>query len=251
MRTLALGGLVAMLVLVATFLAPAVAAAPTAVAAGHGPLGSPTQAPTTVWAGYVALGSAGSVTKVSGTWTQPAVTCGSATRYALFFVGVDGTSLSDIEDIGTAAQCSGGTASYLAEWQFTYAGGPISSITIHPGDTISASIVYSSGNFTIKLTDGSHTFSKKVYQPGDARDSAECIVARPTTISGALHLANFGTVTFSSCKATISAVSGGIGSFASVFELTMTQTTSTKPLAVPSALQTGKKGFSVAWKRAN
>ena len=74
------------------------------------------------WSGYVATG--GGFTSVTADWTEPAVSCGSQTTYASFWIGLDGDGSSSVEQIGTEADCSGGHASYAA-WYEMYPGGPV------------------------------------------------------------------------------------------------------------------------------
>ena len=55
--------------------------------------------------------------------------------------------------------------------------------------------------------------------------SAEWIVERPTVNGAISTLANFGTITFSNCTATVNSTTGGIGSFP-VNEVVMYSSTS-------------------------
>ncbi|MGH1552821.1 G1 family glutamic endopeptidase [Streptomyces sp. L7] len=72
---------------------------------------------STNWSGYAATGSTGAYTSVTSSWTQPTVTCGSATTYSSFWVGLDGYSNSALEQTGTEADCIGGKATYGAWWE--------------------------------------------------------------------------------------------------------------------------------------
>ena len=99
----------------------------------------------------------------------------------------------------------------------------ISSMTIQPGDSISASVQYlasgtHAGDFELTITDNSRandsftTFqlSSATQSPTAARSSAEWIVEAPTVGGNIADLANFGSVTFTSASATINGVSGPI-----------------------------------------
>lgn len=252
-------GLIAGMIAVGALLVSGGAAAVPLVSGSHaGVNASVSDYASTNWAGYFASSTALSVTKVGGTWVEPAARCTSAPRYAVFWVGIDGAGSPTVEQTGTFAICYGGTASYYAWWELY----PLNSIqiigtiSVHPGDTIAAFVTFAAGEFTMSITDGAQKFSTVGTQPGTERNSAECIVERPSLISGGeatlAHLANFGVVTFSSCTATIGGVSGGIGTFANVGEITMvSQLAGHATLALPSALGATKSSFSVTWKKAN
>ena len=95
-----------------------------------------TRSTSTNWAGYSATG--GTFTSVSATWKQPAATCTSATAYSSFWVGLDGDGTNTVEQTGTDADCSSGKPVYYA-WYEMYPKFPVNlSLTINPGDTISA-----------------------------------------------------------------------------------------------------------------
>ena len=75
------------------------------------PLGIRNTVESTNWAGYAVVGS--DVSDVVGTWIQPAVTCSSQTAYVATWVGIDGYSSDTVEQTGTLAYCSGGSAVLL------------------------------------------------------------------------------------------------------------------------------------------
>src|SRR3989440_8287423 len=94
------------------------------------------------------------------------------------------------------------------------------------------------GRFTVTITDTTTgvSFSTSARVHSAQRSSAEWIAEAPSSSGGILPLANFGTVSFSSCTATISGTTGSIGSFgASVQQITMV-TSSGNVKAQPSAL---------------
>jgi Peptidase A4 family len=211
---------------------------------------------STNWAGYGAVGSAtDTVTAVSASWIEPTLTCKSATSIAVFWVGIDGmvSSAPSVEQTGTIGECVGGVASYGAWWEVYPVNSiqVISSITVTPGDHFTASVTYSSATskFAMKITDTTTgaTFTKKMAYSSAARETAECIAERPSGSSGLYPLANFGKATFTDCKATISGTSAGIGTFATVYEITMA--TTVHSLAVPGALKSSTT-FTVTWKHS-
>lgn len=209
------------------------------------------------WAGYGAVGAANhTVTDVSASWVEPTLKCTSTTAIAVFWVGIDGmvTTAPSVEQTGTLGECVGGVASYAAWWEIF----PVNSIqviptiTVSPGDHFNASVSYSTSTskFTMKITDTTTgaSFVKKRAYTAASRATAECIAERPSGGSGLYPLANFAKATFTDCVATISGTHGGIGTFAKVYEITMT--TPVHSLAVPGSL-TAKKTFTVTWKHSS
>jgi Peptidase A4 family len=257
MHQRALGGIFAVLVLVGVLLFPGIAAAaPLAGKSDAGINATITNYVSGNWAGYVASGSSGSTTKVAGAWVQPTATCTSGSSYAVFWVGIDGafSPSSTVEQVGTLLHCSGSTVTQYAWWELfpLNAIQKITTITVHSGDHITASVTYSGGTYTMSIKDGTHSFSKTGTQSGTVRNSAECIAERPSVGGTPTHLTKFGTVTFSSCTGTISGHSGGIGTFSSVGKITMESLlTGHAVLASPGALNSTKTSFSVTWKKAN
>jgi len=208
------------------------------------------------WAGYAATTTTtGAVSKVTGSWIEPAVTCPSGTSVislVAFWVGIDGFSSKTVEQTGTLAECSGSVLVGYFTWWELY---PLNDIqlvgSVSPGDHISAHVTWNGGSsFTmyIKDTTTGVAFSKTASQSA-TETSAECIAEAPTSGGTITPLPDFGKVTFGTCTATISGVSGGIGSFSSVYEIT-TVDSAKKVLMQPSAL-TNKKTFHVTWKAAS
>ncbi len=172
---------------------------------------------STNWSGYAAetnLNSpaANAVTMVSGSWKVPTVT-GKTNAYSSVWVGMDGYSSASVEQLGTEQDTSkSGATRYYAWWE-TYPNPSvqISGMTISPGDSMSASVTYSGGAFTLQMTDQTTGQSFSTTQSATAqRSSAEWIVEAPSSISGVLPLANFGTATFTQAQATINGVTGAI-----------------------------------------
>lgn len=207
------------------------------------------------WSGYAVASTSGSVTMASGSWVEPSVTCGGGSSYAAFWVGIDGFNSNTVEQTGTLASCSSGKASYSAWYEFYPAGSvTISSIKVHPGDSFTATISYSSstGSFTTTLTDVTTgvSYSTSASASGAARSSAECIAERPSIGGSITKLANFGTVGFSSCSATINGVSAAFGTFSGITSINMVGR-SGRLLAQTSALGADQASFTVTWKASN
>jgi hypothetical protein len=222
---------------------------------------------STNWAGYAINAATDSVSQVKGSWTEPAVTCssGTTTGYAVFWVGIDGLTSGTVEQTGTAAECANGVASYFAWYEFYPS--PImeiASLTVSPGNVISASVRYSTSTskFTISIKDVTtgKSFSHSAAVSGADRSSAEWIAEAPAYCSSPTclyPLANFRTASFGkdttrvtgTNAATVSGSTKPILKFGSmVEELVMVDLppgTTTK--AQPSALSTDGTSFSITW----
>ncbi len=214
------------------------------------------------WSGYAVTGSSGSFTSVSGSWTVPSLTCAPGNQYAAFWAGIDGFNSNTVEQTGVLAECSSGTILYSAWYEF-YPASPVyapSSDTVKPGDTVSATVTYSSssGTFTATLTDTTQGWtyaSPATSVSGAAQSSAECITERPAIGGSLTKLANFGIVYFgydnTGVSSTCSANGSAFGSFgASVQEITMVDFAG-RILAQPSSLSGDGSSFSVTWKASN
>ncbi len=164
------------------------------------------------WAGYVATGATGKFTSVSASWVQPAATCTSGDQYSAFWVGLDGYTSSTVEQTGSAADCTGKTASYYAWWEIYPAAETEISEPVAPGDTFTASVNYTGGEYVLTIADTTHPWSFTITQPESAakRSSAEVIAEAPccTSRGGILPLTNFGTVDFASALVNGSALAG-------------------------------------------
>jgi hypothetical protein len=196
------------------------------------------------WSGYVATGSFRSV---SANWTEPTGHCASARRYASFWVGLDGFNSNTVEQTGSDVDCSGGSPVYYS-WYEMYPAYPHNfSNTVRPGDHFFGSVTYNGGSgYTLVLQDltqgWKHTVNKSL--SGAANSSAEVIAEAPSSLTGVLPLADFGTVHFSNSTANGSP----IGNFAPA-QIVMVGN-SGRPKDSVSSL-TGGGSFSATWLRAN
>lgn len=218
-------------------------------------------AESTNWSGYAVTGS--SFTSAEGSWTVPTVNCSGVKgdQYAAFWVGLDGYNSNTVEQTGTLSYCVGSQASYISWFEFypnpMY---EILVVPVNPGDTVSASVVYSGQEFTVTITDvtSGKTYSTSSRVRGAARSSAEWIAEAPccTNSGGILPLADFGTGYFgqaytsvnSTNYATDSTASGAIGSFpsASQIEINKVSSSTSPQTSTCSALADGTS-FSCAW----
>ena len=212
-------------------------------AISHAPNHKITHSTSTNWAGYAVTG--GTYTRVTASWTQPAVNC-SSTAYSSFWVGIDGDTSNTVEQTGTEADCNGSTPVYSA-WYEMYPKYPTNySNPVAPGDHFTATVSTDGrGNFTLTLSNTTRGWTQSVSKKlrGAALASAEIIAEAPSSRSGVLPLANFGSVGFSGSQvngATLTSSTPGLD------PITMQSGSTVK--AQPSGMSSGS--FSVAWKHA-
>ncbi len=210
------------------------------------------------WSGYAVTGSAGSVSDAKGSWIVPTANCAATPGAdAAFWVGIDGFSDSTVEQTGVLIECSSsGTPTYLAWFElFPRPAFQITSVSISPGDTISAEVKYSFGKFFVYLTDlkTGQSFTTSASVGNAQRTSAEWIAEAPSSGGSILPLADFTTAFYGSgytsvpntSSATVNGVSGPISSFSHT-SITMV-TSSGVVKASPSGLSTDGTSFSVTW----
>jgi Peptidase A4 family len=202
-----------------------------------------TNSTSTNWSGYAVTGS--KFTSVSSSWTEPTATC-SATAYSSFWVGLDGDTSNTVEQTGTDADCSGRTPQYYA-WYEMYPKYPVNfRNTVKPGDKLSASVTTNgSGSFTLKISDSTQGWSQTVSAKLKSAKlaSAEVIAEAPSSSSGVLPLANFGTVSFTGASANGSLLTG---STPRIDPITMQSGSTVK--AQPGSISSG--AFSVTWRHS-
>ena len=201
------------------------------------------------------------VTKVSGSWKVPQVINNTSLGWSSTWVGIDGFSSSTVEQIGTeqdtlATASKYGMPQYYA-WYEMYPAYPvtITSVPIHYGDSITASVTYSgtstdsSGTFTLSITNitTGKSFSINQTLTSAKRSAAEWIEEAPSSTSGVLPLANFQTVTFTGSTATVgSSTDATIGNLNNASINMVTPTLQLKDTT--SALNSTGDGFTVTFK---
>ncbi len=199
---------------------------------------------STNWSGYAATGR--TYGSVSASWTEPTGHCSSGNQYSSFWVGLDGFNSSTVEQTGSEVDCSGATPRYYS-WYEMFPAFPVNfSNTVRPGDHFNGSVTFSgTSTFTLVLADTTQGWSHTITATlaGAARSSAEVIAEAPSSTSGVLPLANFGTVNFSASKANGSS----IGTF-NPTQIIMVGN-SGRPKDSVSALS-GGTSFSVTWLRS-
>lgn len=215
----------------------------------------PTQSSSN-WSGY-AIEPGSQVDAVGGSWVIPTISSTGRSSDSAVWVGIDGwDGGTTVEQIGTNEDIVHGQASYSA-WVELYGDespqGQLGTyyyqytlpLTVNPGDTIDASVVYEGGSsFTFTIQDipvsggtpstWQSTLTMQYAVPAAA--SAEWIVEAPEIGNGEATLANFGTVSFAGAWATIAGRTGSINSFSNSFAVDMsdpsggTATVSNPPL---------------------
>jgi len=144
------------------------------------------------WSGYAKTGS---YTSVTAAWVVPSVAASrKGATYSSQWVGIDGFNNNSLIQTGTEADYYSGSAHYAAWWEILPAAETvIPSITVHPGDQMTASILKGSGNsWTITITDtttGQSSTTPHTYAgPGT---SAEWIEEAPSIGGRVATLANY------------------------------------------------------------
>jgi hypothetical protein len=224
----------------------------------------------------------GAVTDVQGTWVVPTISgsggrlgssgtqCSDSenTWYDMSdWVGIDGFVSPTVEQTGTSSDCYYGQAYYYAWYEFYPAGSVlVSSVTVHPGDTMTAEVSYSGGMFTTTITDETthQTFTSDPTAVAGAQTNSAEWIAESAYFDGFLALTQTSLVHFSDATATIGGVTQSISDWgSSVYWLLMVDynfgfnqetgvaTPSTMTLAYakayPSVVGKSDDGFYVVW----
>lgn len=232
------------------------------------------------WSGYVAFTGKknhpdptfGSVTEASGSWIVPKLTAShEGDTYSAAWVGIDGFANSVVEQIGTEHDVINGHPVYYAWFEMFPADSQlIEGFPVHKGDKIEGKVTYegqdSATNDLFRLVIKNHTRKVKfvVYQstlPGHPAhlSSANWIVEAPATVVsndclGFLPLADFRTIFFNDCHATINGETGTIGNEHWTHTSISMVSTGGVVKDIPSDLCHNKKSkckkdaFSVLWK---
>ena len=212
--------------------------------------GGATDVESTNWSGYAATGADGAFSSVSSSWTQPTASCTSrrGDTYAAFWVGLDGYSSDTVEQTGTLIECVGRTAYYYGWYEMYPAALTLYSNTVKPGDAMSASVTFSgTETYTLVLTDTTQDWSETftANESGLDRSSAEVITEAPSSSSGVLPLADFGTVTYGA-----SLVNGSsLAAASSLADITMVDNSGLDKDTTGSIASNGS--FSNTWVRSS
>lgn len=210
------------------------------------------------WSGYAAVTNINkpgsrSVSFVTGTWTIPTLTATPDTSYSSIWVGIDGYSSGTVEQIGTEQDWVDGAQQNYAwfemypDYSFEIVGFPanngdlVTGIVSYVGDHEFQLILINYTNQVFTIVPSGYT-----YAPKAKRSSAEWIVEAPF-LNTILPLADFGTVTFVGCEATIRDVTGTISTPIWEFDALTMVTADGEVKALPSDLSNDGSSFSVTW----
>jgi hypothetical protein len=257
------------LLIAATVVATIAASSGTASTTRQFTRNSGAQSVSSNWSGYVLQdqNAAGlQFTSVTGTWKVPTTICTSApTSSAAFWVGLGGSSssASGLEQTGTGADCSNGTAKYYAWYEILPAASVQVPLKVKAGDQITTSVNVHGTTVLIQIKNRTRktSFTKSLQVAAPDISSAEWIAEAPSACTNSgrcsvLPLANFGTVTFTRAAAIASSHPGTItdptwakDSITLVPEgsnFFAAQASSTAG-ATPGALSTDGRSFGVSW----
>jgi hypothetical protein len=121
---------------------------------------------------------------------------------------------------------------------------------VDPGDIISAEVQYvSKGTFELTITNVTEgvTFSTRQRAQSAQRLSAEWVEEAPWS-GGVLPLADFGTVGFAYCSATMNGHAGAIDDGLWQYDSVTMETSGGTVKAQPSSLSADGESFLVAWE---
>ncbi len=191
------------------------------------------------WSGYAVSGQ---FTSITGRWTVPTASRTSGATYSSSWIGIDGFNDPELIQTGTEQDYYNGAAHYGAWWEILPAPATFISMTVHPGDHMSASIKQTSlGHWTISLTDTTtgKSFSTKQLYHGPL-SSAEWILEAPTVNGQQAPLAHYSRTVFDPGTA-----NGASPHLTSAARGVMIQ--NSKQVSTPSSPDSDADGFAVAY----
>jgi len=225
------------------------------------------------WSGYAATGTTFST--VAGSWVQPTANCATATSpttASAFWIGLGGdTGSTSLEQVGTEADCSGGSVSYSAWYELVPKAAVKIALKVSAGDKLSASVRVAGTKIALTIRNQStgKSFTKTLTMASPDVSSAEWIAEAPSVLTPGgtqvLPLTDFGTIRFSSATAT--SASGHTGTISdSAWSATriLLESQSGRPgpygrfareelgtvQAIPTTLSRDGSAFSVAWRES-
>jgi hypothetical protein len=238
---------------------------------GSAPAAEATSSTSSNWAGYAVMRSGLGFHRVSAAWTVPTVDCSSAgQQWSAVWVGLGGyrNSSPALEQVGTEADCSNGSAHYSAWYELVPAVSRDANLRVSPGDRVTASVTVTGRRVRLRLANDTtgHVFARTLSASVIDVNSAEWIVEAPSACTGSsgscriMPLANFGTTHVTSARATTAGGhSGPIGDPAwSVVAITLASDVQRfdgpgrapgggATNAAPSALDPAGGAFDVTW----
>jgi Peptidase A4 family len=196
------------------------------------------------WAGY--LVSHGRFSSVTATWVVPVArdTTGPGAA-ASFWVGLSGRDGHSLEQLGTTSAFTGLGPRYGVWWEMLPGPAVDAPMTVAPGDAVTATVTSDGrGAFTLRLRDATNGQRFAITQTDAlaAPTSAEVVTEAPSSSSGQVPLADFGTVRFSHVR-----VNGR--PLGALHWSKVNMVIDGRRQADASALSAGASGFAVSWSK--
>jgi hypothetical protein len=196
------------------------------------------------WAGYVTSG--GTYTSISGSWLIPQISNPTADTADSSWIGIGGVTSRDLIQTGTQAVVNAaGQVSYQAWYEMLPRGSVPISVSVNPGDSITASITQQQNNqWSISLRDNTNgqNFQKTVTYSSSLSSAEwieEMLSARRRSF---IPLDNFGTIQFSDASTVKNGTTMNLAQ-AGAEEITMMN--GRQVLATPSTISSDGATFAV------
>lgn len=216
------------------------------------------------WSGYVVTGNHVSYTSISGTWTEPVMSCtaGTAPGLSAAWVGLGGLTTHSLQQVGVDANCNAkGHATYFAWFEILPDVAHNVAERIGAGDVITGTVKrigLALVELRLQNLTRHWTFDRKITWGSADVSSAEWIVEAPFSCKRftckTSRLANFGSLSFHNVAAV------GNGHRGSLFDPAWTTTqinlapcirtqATSRAGATPTPATKGGTIFGVAWVR--
>lgn len=199
------------------------------------------------WSGYLAASA--TFTSVYGSWTATNATGnGTSTSADSTWIGIGGVTSGDLIQVGTQNIITASGQRYTSAFyeMLPAASINITSLTVHAGDSMSASVVRTSGSlWAISITDNTtgKSFSISVSY-ASSLSSAEWIEEDPSYAGGSLvPFDNFHEADFSGVQAVMNGVTVNLNT--STAQPVIMVNNSGTYIAVPSTISGGGTSFTV------
>lgn len=196
------------------------------------------------------------VRTIWGTWDVPKLKPMPIDAYCSIWVGIDGWLNNFIEQIGTSHNWIDGKQHNFA-WFSVYPNPPyeIVDFPISEGDSISASVVYTrNGVYELQIFNNTKfvftTCPYECTQSYGLRSSGQWVVESFIVQGQPKPLANFGTINFKECEATLGGYYGSITDEAWAYRKMDLAEQSFHLKGTTSKVSDDGKSFSVEWKHS-
>lgn len=214
---------------------------------------------SSIWSGYVVSSDLGNpqpvVTGITASWIVPKVFSSSIDTYSSAWIGIGGFQPDkSLIQTGTEHDYVNGREFYSAWYEIL----PdqairIEDMSISPGDLITTTIELinpQNNEWKIEIKDitKNQEFSINLIY-NSSRLTAEWIVERPTVNSDISSLANFGSLNFTECYATINSKTASLGDYPHS-QVTMINDLSLK-LASISPISEDNTGFNIQFNKSS